>query len=256
MDSAVSNLTAADVIKMVDQSLNQAKNTRAAIRVPVGVPARMQVGVTDIGGNVIGLFRTNDATMFSEDIVIQKGRTVTSFSNPNDPNGFGKRLRDALHISESAPLAVTSRTIEFLAQPFYPPGITGSSPGPFFCNDFAKTIMPPPNPPYNPAKKPAPQLLFCLQQQLFFLHPAPACEPSIGTNGDGITLFPGSTPLYKAGVLVGGLGLSGDGVDQDDFITNSGGAGYLPPNGIRATTIQFRGAFLPFFKFPRHPDLD
>jgi uncharacterized protein GlcG (DUF336 family) len=256
MDSAVSNLTAADVIKMVDQSLNQAKNTRAAIRVPVGVPARMQVGVTDIGGNVIGLFRTNDATMFSEDIVIQKGRTVTSFSNPNDPNGFGKRLRDALHISESAPLAVTSRTIEFLAQPFYPPGITGSSPGPFFCNDFAKTIMPPPNPPYNPAKKPAPQLLFCLQQQLFFLHPTPACEPSIGTNGDGITLFPGSTPLYKSGVLVGGLGLSGDGVDQDDFITNSGGAGYLPPNGIRATTIQFRGAFLPFFKFPRHPDLD
>jgi len=74
--------------------------------------------------------------------------------------------------------------------------------------------------------------------------------------GDGITLFPGSAPLYKAGVLVGGLGISGDGVDQDDFVANAAAAGYLPPDSIRATKIQFRGAYLPFFKFPRHPTLD
>jgi uncharacterized protein GlcG (DUF336 family) len=237
VDSAVSNLTAVDVVKMVDQALNQEKITRAAIRLPVGIPARMQVGVTDIGGNVLGLFRTNDATMFSMDIVIQKGRTVTSFSDPNDPSGLGKRLRDNLGISESAPLAVTSRTIEFLAQPFYPPAITGTSPGPLFCDDFAM------------AHKGLP---YCLQQQLYAMHPMPTCLP----NGNGITLFPGSTPLYKAGVLVGGLGISGDGVDQDDFVTNAGAAGFLPPNAIRATSIRFRGAYLPFFKYPRHPVLD
>ena len=75
ISSTVSNLTAADVTKIVDQSLQQEKITRAAIRLPVGIPARMQIGVTDIAGNVLGLFRTNDATMFSLDIVIQKGRT-------------------------------------------------------------------------------------------------------------------------------------------------------------------------------------
>lgn len=241
VDSTVSSLTAADVVKMVDQSLDQEKITRAAIRLPIGIPARMQVGVTDIDGNVLGLFRTNDATMFSMDIVIQKGRTVTSFSNPNDPNGFGKRLRDNLGISEAAPLAVTSRTIEFLAQPFYPPGITGTTPGPLFCDVFS-----------TPHKG----LPYCIQQQLYFMHPTSPCEPSIGTNGDGITLFPGSAPLYKSGVLVGGLGISGDGVDQDDFVTNTGATGFLPPGNIRATSIKFRGAYLPFFKYPRQPTLN
>jgi len=237
VDSTVSSLTAADVTRMVDQSLEQEKITRAAIRLPVGIPARMQVGVTDTGGNVLGLFRTNDATMFSMDIVIQKGRTVTSFSNPSDPSGLGKKLRDDLHISESAPLAVTSRTIEFLAQPFYPPGITGTSPGPLFCDEFSM------------AHKGLP---YCLQQQLYAMQMTSPCLP----NGDGVTLFPGSTPLYKSGVLVGGLGISGDGVDQDDFVTNSGAAGFLPSDAIRATHIEFRGAFLPYFKYPRHPDLD
>ncbi len=247
VSSTVSDLTAADVVKIVDQSLQQEKITRAAIRLPVGIPSRMQVGVTDIDGNVLGLFRTNDATMFSLDIVIQKGRTVTAFSDPNDPSGLGKRLRDNLHIRETAPLAVTSRTLEFLAQQFYPPGITGTTPGPLFCDDFQ---LPPPHPPF-PEKRPAAVLPYCLQQQLYFAAPSPNCGP----HGNGITLFPGSTPLYKGGVLVGGLGISGDGVDQDDFVTNAGAAGFLPANAIRATSIKFRGAFLPFFKYPRHPTL-
>ena len=257
-DSAVSNLTAADVTKLVDQSLESEKLVRAAIRLPVGIPSRMQVGVTDIAGNVIGLFRTNDATMFSLDIVIQKGRTVTAFSNPNDPNGYGKRLRDYLNISEAAPLAVTSRTIEFLGQPFYPPGINGRSAGPLFCDNFALTAPSPPA--KKPGLKASTVLPYCLQQQLYFMTGAtPPCgvaPPNGITLADGFTLFPGSTPLYKSGVLVGGLGISGDGVDQDDFVTNAGGAGFLPPNNIRATNIKFRGAFLPFFKFPRHPLLD
>jgi uncharacterized protein GlcG (DUF336 family) len=258
-DSTVSSLTAADVTKLVDQSLEQEKITRAAIRLPVGIPSRMQVGVTDINGNVLGLFRTNDATMFSMDIVIQKGRTVTAFSNPSDPNGLGKRLRDNLGISEAAPLAVTSRTIEFLAQAYYPPGITNSTPGPLFCDVFNAVApsMLAPSPPLQPGEKAVAGLPYCLQQQLYFMTlPGSACAPASGGKGDGITLFPGSTPLYKSGVLVGGLGISGDGVDQDDFVTNAGAAGYLPPGGIRATNIKFRGSYLPYFKFPRHPELD
>jgi uncharacterized protein GlcG (DUF336 family) len=181
----------------------------------------MQVGVTDLDGNVLGIFRTNDATMFSLDIVIQKGRTVTSFSDPGQL--LGKMLRQRLGVPVNADVAFTSRTVGFLAQPFYPPGIDGTPPGP----------------------------LYTLQQSLYKNSSATFCEP----NGDGITAFPGSTPLYKNGVLVGGLGISGDGVDQDDYVTNAGASEFLPAPAIRCDQITFRGTPLPFFKFPRQPSL-
>ena len=52
-------------------------------------------------------------------------------------------------------------------------------------------------------------------------------DPFNPLNQDGIIFFPGSVPLYKdvvgngTKVLVGGLGVSGDGVDQDDDVTYS-----------------------------------
>jgi uncharacterized protein GlcG (DUF336 family) len=214
-------LTAADVTNMITNSIALAKNTRAAIRLPIGVPARMQVGVTDLDGTPLGLFRTNDATMFSLDIVIQKGRTVTSFSDPDET--LGQMLRSELGVPVNADIAFTSRAIGFLAQPFYPPGIEGTPPGP----------------------------LIKVQQNLFNESSPTFCKPL----GDGVTLFPGSTPVYKNGELEGGLGLSGDGVDQDDYITNGGAAGYLPAPAIRCDQIDFRGTPLPFFKFPRQPGL-
>ena len=36
---------------------------------------------------------------------------------------------------------------------------------------------------------------------------------------NGIQIFPGSVPIYRGDVLVGGIGVSGDGVDQDDMIS-------------------------------------
>lgn len=214
-------LLASDVTTIMNNSIRQALNTRAAIRLPIGVPARMQVGVTDLDGNILGLFRTNDATMFSLDIVIQKARSVSVFSDAGQT--LGMQLRQAIGVGLSSDLAVTSRTLGFLAQPFYPPGIDGTSPGP----------------------------LFNIQQNLYSAHPTAPCEPQ----GNGVTLFPGSAPLYKSGVLVGGVGLSGDGVDQDDFITAGGTPGYEPSNSIKVDQIIFRGTRLPYLKFPRHPTL-
>jgi uncharacterized protein GlcG (DUF336 family) len=219
-------LTADDVTTLITQSVAMAKVTRAAIRLPIGVPARMQVGVTDLDGTVLGVFRTNDATMFSLDIVVQKGRTVTAFSDPGQP--LGHQLRESLGVGANRDIAFTTRTIGFLAQPFYPPGIDGTSPGP----------------------------LLHVQLDLFKMQPTtPPCAPSVDGNGNGITAFPGSTPLYKSGTLVGGLGISGDGVDQDDYVANAGAAGYLPDPSIRADQIEYRGTTLPFFKFPRQPNL-
>jgi uncharacterized protein GlcG (DUF336 family) len=57
--------------------------------------------------------------------------------------------------------------------------------------------------------------------------------PPPPTLKDGYTNFPGGVPIYKNGILVGGLGVSGDGVDQDDIIVFNGQKGYEPPAGVR-----------------------
>ena len=38
---------------------------------------------------------------------------------------------------------------------------------------------------------------------------------------NGIQIFPGSVPIYRGNTLVGGIGVSGDGVDQDDMVASS-----------------------------------
>jgi uncharacterized protein GlcG (DUF336 family) len=83
--------------------------------------------------------------------------------------------------------------------------------------------------------------------------------PPAGVNGNalanqnGIVFFPGSTPLYKSRILVGGFGISGDGVDQDDVVTASGDTGFEPPQNLRADMVFYRGVRLPFQKFNRNP---
>jgi len=49
---------------------------------------------------------------------------------------------------------------------------------------------------------------------------------------NGIITFPGGIPLYKNGVLVGGIGVSGDGVDQDEVVAIAGAAGFRPGAGV------------------------
>jgi hypothetical protein len=72
---------------------------------------------------------------------------------------------------------------------------------------------------------------------------------------NGITIFPGGFPLYRNGVLIGAVGVSGDGVDQDDLISVSASEGFFAPESIRADRYQIRNARLPFAKFPRNPGL-
>jgi hypothetical protein len=70
---------------------------------------------------------------------------------------------------------------------------------------------------------------------------------------NGIVFFPGSLPLYRNGVLVGGLGVSGDGVDQDDLVTNGGASAFQAPPRVRADRVMDEGVRLPYLKFPRNP---
>jgi uncharacterized protein GlcG (DUF336 family) len=54
---------------------------------------------------------------------------------------------------------------------------------------------------------------------------------------NGLITFPGGVPLYKDGVLVGGVGVSGDGVDQDEAVAFAGADGFEP--GPNVATLGF-----------------
>ena len=54
---------------------------------------------------------------------------------------------------------------------------------------------------------------------------------------DGLIEFPGGIPLYKGGKLAGGIGVSGDGVEQDENVAEAGAKGFEPPKAIRVDTV-------------------
>jgi hypothetical protein len=70
---------------------------------------------------------------------------------------------------------------------------------------------------------------------------------------NGTQIFAGSVPLYKNGQLVGGVGVSGDGIDQDDNVAFGASQGFEAPEAIRSDQVVVREARLPFVKLPRNP---
>jgi uncharacterized protein GlcG (DUF336 family) len=211
-------LSAADVQTILNNAEATANVTRAAIRLPIGSRARMVIAVADLDGTIIGLRRMQDSTVFSIDVAASKARNMVYF------NSSARAAADLNQVPIST--AVTNRTISFGSQPFFPPGIDGSATGPFF-NIYLQDLA-------NP----------CTQG----MQTGPA-----NVNKSGIVFFPGSAGLYRNGALVGGLGVSGDGVDQDDYVTSGGTKGFEAPANIRADQISINGVRLPYFKFPRNP---
>ena len=132
----------------------------------------MMLGVSDTNDALLGLFRMDDATVFSIDVAVAKSRNVAWFSNPAvnpldimDCPG----LTDCRGPAFPAGTAVTNRTISFSAQPYFPSGINDTIPGPFrrvFIDDSANV---------------------CTNGQ----------EPANGRQ-NGIVFFPGSVPLYQS----------------------------------------------------------
>ena len=68
-------------------------------------------------------------------------------------------------------------------------------------------------------------------------------------------IFAGGTPIYRNGVLIGGVGVSGDGIEQDDIIAAGGANMFAPPVEIRSDQFFVREVRLPFLKFPPRPFL-
>jgi len=227
-------LTKAEVTSILYNAAVAASKTRGAIRNPAGSAAEVFIVVVDYYGTnsagtalapatpkappsttpytfprpqILGSFRTPDATLFSYDVAAQKARTALFFSNNT--------------------MAMSTRAVGFLAESTYPPGIDGTAPGPYYG----------------------------LQQSL---------STSLGNNANasinpylpnGITIFPGGFPLYRNGVLIGAIGVSGDGVDQDDYISASGTVGFEAPTAIRSDEFSYDGARLPYADFPQNANV-
>jgi uncharacterized protein GlcG (DUF336 family) len=245
------SLTASDVGTIIAHAAQQANITRAAIRQPLGSNARVTIAVVDTNGVVLGVFRQTDAPVFGFDVAVQKARTAAFYSGTGAAAslrtaGFGtyvdRAAADGLKLDGS--VAFTDRAVGFLHRPFFPDGINNTAAGPFSRQVGEWSV-------FNVGL----QLdLIKTNLQTVLSGGAAPCTliPSLP---NGIQIFPGSAPLYKNGVLVGAIGISGDGVDQDDLIAGAGSNGYAPPVGIRSDQVFVRGVRLPYLKFPRSPNL-
>lgn len=209
-------LSAAEVTNILARAAARAVRTRAGIRLPRGLSAAVFITVVN---------NPNDPA--------QPPTVLGTFRTP-DATMFSwdvavQKARTVIYYSTRTNLfpqqiAYSTRAVGFLAQSLYPPGIIRTAPGPFYCD----------------------------QEAFSGLLPDASPEPSLP---NGITIFPGGFPLYRNGVLIGAIGVSGDGVDQDDYISADGDSLFPAPSDLRADHFTFRGARLPYAKFPRNPTL-
>jgi len=184
-----------------------------------------------------------DATFFSIDVAVAKARNVAYYNDPAQLQPHDQVVM--------AGAAFTNRTFRYLAQPRFPEGIDGAPPGAFsILND-------PGIDPTNGRQLGPPQPASAYTSVYGFDSFNPGTNFQARTlpqNQNGIVFFPGSSGVYKGGAIVGGFGVSGDGVDQDDVVTAFGIVGFDAPSNLRADNFFVSGVRLPYFKFPRNPE--
>ncbi|HET6604141.1 MAG TPA: heme-binding protein [Xanthomonadaceae bacterium] len=187
-------------------------------------------------------------------------------------------------------VAFSDRAGGNLSRPFYPDGIISNQSGPFsrpfaqwspfhdglqldlvynqlalhvahYLNQsglalfLGETLLAPAPTPENPVPLPDPPPGSCT------VLGDPGTAEASTRLPNGIQIFPGSVPIYRGGVLVGGVGVSGDGVDQDDMVSflglhNAGAAlgtvNNAPP-AIRADQLVVRNVRLRYVQCPQAP---
>ena len=155
-----------------------------------------------------------------------------------------------------------------LSRPFYPDGVDGLGPGPF-SKPFGIWS------PFNTGLQLdsvvdniATHILFADDVGAFIDTDAtctffvPDGTTMLSRIANGFQIFPGSVPIFRGAQLIGGIGVSGDGIDQDDMTSflglhNAGlalgtGVGNAPA-GIRADNLVPGSARLRFVNCPYKP---
>lgn len=261
----IGGLTQNNVRTIIDQVVASANITRAQVRLPLGSAARVIATIVDNRGLILAHFRMEDTLCDAIDVVPAKARSTVYFCRPGGPfatatsnSGFDFPFGDAWDgfpvdpTGQNRGIALTTRTLGFLSQPFFPPGIGNT------FSQFEYISQLPTYTPTTANTPPGPLLNLALLNQLPTQVNRWGNEPNDAGYHNGLTFFPGSVPLYKPdnfGVpqLVGALGVSGDGVEQNDLIAFEGGRGFEPPPELRIDNFTFDGVALPYLKFPETP---
>jgi uncharacterized protein (TIGR03437 family) len=255
-------LTASDVQQILTRALQGAVQMRAAIRNPSPTAVQVNVSVVDTNGAILGILSNFDAPEFGFDVCAQKARTANLFSNPNaqalllnaanidnSPLPVGPNI--AAHVNAAlafgfplnGSIMFSSRGMGFAARPFFPDGQNGTANGPFSrpINVFS---------PFNDGLQ--------LQLVLNDLAQALGGNPSIPCTAvpitpNGLQIFAGSQVLFKGGVQVGAVGVSGDGIDQDDLVGAAGAIGFEAPQNLNSTNLVIQGVRFPYVRYPPFP---
>jgi uncharacterized protein GlcG (DUF336 family) len=275
-------LTSSEVDALLDSALLTAQRARAAIRNPLDSPARVSIWIVDHLGNPLGFVRSQDAPVFGIDVALQKARTAVFLSSP-DASGLLRRAGFDGYVSAAETffgrdsftgMAFSSRAVGNIARPFFVDGIDSNSNGPFSL-PFPGTAGSAAGKSWSPFNTGL-QLDLVLNAVIAPLRGTipSTCAPSpIGSRlGNGIQIFPGGVPLYRKGLLIGAIGVSGDGVDQDDLIAFFGSSragldyaghpevgdpvrGFESPDKIRSDTLSgpFADSRLRYVNCPEAP---
>jgi uncharacterized protein GlcG (DUF336 family) len=223
-------LSAAEASALLEEAFAVMSRARAQIRRPLDSRAQVSISLVDTNGEVLGLVRSPDAPIFGIDVSLQKARTAAFYSSASagaelqsdpDPDVAGFVAAARAFLGDPAALtgqtAFTDRAGGNLSRPYFPDGEVGRPPGP-----FSRPIEA-----FNPFST---GLQSALVQASVKAHvgfvlaggaDVPQQCPHIASPrklANGIQIFPGSVPVYRGAQLVGGLGVSGDGIDQDDMI--------------------------------------
>ena len=228
-------LTADEARAILEEAFTVMSRARAQIRQPLDSRAQVTISLVDTRGAVLGIVRSPDAPIFGIDVSLQKARTANFFSGPfaaaelsaapGEVPQFVARTRSFLNnpAALTGTIAFSDRANGNLSRPYFPDGEVGQPNGP-----LSRPIAQ-----FNPFSTGLQSALVVgnLAQHLGFVTGASgadtprACTSLPGTAGgaprlaNGIQIFPGSVPVYRGNVLVGAIGVSGDGIDQDDMIS-------------------------------------
>ncbi|TNE50913.1 MAG: hypothetical protein EP341_07445 [Sphingomonadales bacterium] len=228
-------ISVAEARAILEEAFTIMSRARAQIRQPLDSRAQVTISLVDTRGEVLGIVRSPDAPIFGIDVSLQKARTANLFSAPFAAAELGAAggevpsfvglvrtfLNDATALTGQ--FAFADRSGGNLSRPYFPDGEVGQPNGP-----FSRPIDQ-----FNPFSTGLQSALVVgnLAQHLGFVTGAlasdtprfctslPQVTPGHTRIANGIQIFPGSVPVYRGNQLVGGIGVSGDGIDQDDMIS-------------------------------------
>ncbi|MBU6319150.1 MAG: heme-binding protein [Alphaproteobacteria bacterium] len=289
-------LTQAEAATILNEALGVMSDARAQIRRPLNSRAEVTISIVDTDGAVLGIVRSPDAPVFGIDVSLQKARSAAFMSHPLAGADLQSAMRNPVLAGTAVPdtrvrgfasafsgysptglsltgtIAMSARALGNLARPHFPDGELAAGPGPL-----------------SPASQNASPFSTGLQSALIvgdlaqhlsfvsdpastsdvdrgcaFVPDAPSRPSGQNRLSNGLQIFPGGFPIYRGDKLIGAIGVSGDGIDQDDMIALLGVAraaariaGTDPPSNaprsLRADQAFVNGVRLRYASCPFSP---